>query len=74
MVTNSPRLTSLPGWKQPLPPMDSAVKMPVFFIHSAAKRQELSTVSVYCLASVGFTMVMVTMASRETFPAGSVAV
>ena len=74
MVTNSPRETSLSGEKQGLPPMHSPVKMPVFFIHSAANRQPRPRVSEYWLASVGFRIWMVTVASREVFPAASVAV
>ena len=50
------------------------MKIPVFFIHSAANWQSFPRVSVYWVASVGFRTVMVTVASRETFPAGSVAV
>ena len=74
MVTNSPLVTCRSGEKQGLPPTFSPTKMPVFFIHSALKRQLFPAVSVYCPASVGFRMLTVTVASREVFPAGSVAV
>ena len=74
MVTNSPRLTIWSGKKQALPPTFSPTKMPVFFIHSAWKRQSRPRVSEYCLVSVGLRMLTVTVASRETFPVLSVAV
>ena len=74
MVSSSPRVTCFSGEKQGLPSRDSPTKIPVFFIHSAAKRQLLPAVSEYCLESVGFRMVTVTVASREIFPAGSAAV
>ena len=74
IVTNSPRVTARSGEKQAKEPTVSPVKMPVCFIHSAAKRQSLPAVSVYWVASLGFRMVMVTVASRDTLPAGSAAV
>ena len=74
MVTNSPRVTARSGEKQALDPTVSPVKMPVWRIHSAAKRQSFPAVSVYWVASLGLRIVMVTVASRDTFPAGSAAV
>ena len=50
------------------------MKIPVCFIHSAANRQSFPAVSVYWVSSSGFRIVMVTVASRDTFPAGSAAV
>ena len=74
MVTNSPRVTVLSGLKQALPATHSPVKIPVFFIHSAAKQQLFPVVSVYWVLSVGFRIVMVTVASRDTLPEASAAV
>ena len=74
MVRNSPRLTVAPGLKHRLSPTCSPEKMPVLRIHSAVNRQVVPAVSEYWRSSLGLRIRMVTVASRDRLPAGSVAV